>query len=64
MYDIGIEPNLDPPEYEVPICPVCGRESDTIYEDKDGQVVACGECIVRRDAWEWMDAQKPWGIKV
>ena len=61
------EQRLDQPDYEVPHCPICGRETDTIYEDKDGQVVACGECLVRRDAWEWMEGVKrdrEWAIKL
>lgn len=36
---------------EQPICPVCGRETDTYYK-QDGEIIGCGECIRRIDAWE------------
>lgn len=51
-YDIGFEPPLDPPEYDPPICPVCGSECDTLYRDKFGDIVGCDECISTVDAWE------------
>lgn len=35
-----------------PVCPVCGREADTFYEDSDGNIVGCDECIKKVDAWE------------
>lgn len=35
-----------------PCCPVCGSECDTIYRNKDLEVVGCGECLTSRDAWE------------
>ena len=38
-------------EPKVPICPVCGKETDTFYKHK-GEVVGCGECIRSVDAWE------------
>lgn len=51
-----LEPPPLPPE-EWPICPVCGKETDTFYKDKDGDIVGCDECIQSVDAWE----EKPYG---
>ena len=36
-----------------PVCPICGYECDTIYKDVYGEVVACDNCMVTLDAWEW-----------
>ena len=35
-----------------PICPICGEETDTYYKDIIGEIVGCGECIKRTDAWD------------
>lgn len=35
-----------------PICPICGEECDSIYKNKDREIVGCGECISWFDAWE------------
>ena len=50
--DIGHEPNLEPPFEPVPICPVCGAETDTYYCDKYGDIVGCSECIETQDAYD------------
>jgi transposase len=44
----------DPPEenYTAPICPVCGNECETIYRDRDHEVVGCENCVTAYDAWE------------
>lgn len=34
-----------------PICPVCKKPCDTIYEGPNG-TVGCDNCIHTRDAWE------------
>ena len=36
-------------------CPVCGGEIETIYTDKDGDVIGCDNCIKPHDIWDWMD---------
>lgn len=36
----------------LPLCPICGREADTVYINEDGEVVGCTECITTRDAEE------------
>ena len=35
-----------------PICPVCGKECETIYMDRDGEIFACDECLQTENAWE------------
>lgn len=39
----------DPP---TPICPVCGEECETIYQDRYGTYVGCDVCVETKDAWE------------
>lgn len=43
---------LDPKDYDMPVCPVCGEETDTFYKNKDGVIVGCEFCIETVDAWE------------
>ncbi len=35
-----------------PICPICGRECDTVYRNSDREIVGCSECVTMDDAWE------------
>ena len=35
-----------------PICPVCGEECDTVYRNKNHEIVGCEECTSWGDAWE------------
>lgn len=51
MIDIGFEPPLEPRAYRVPVCPVCGSETDTILRDMDNVIVGCPECVEAVDAW-------------
>ena len=47
---------LEPPaakEY-IPICPVCGKECDTVYLDSDRDVAGCDRCISPEDAYEYL----------
>ena len=47
------EPPLDPPEEtDVPVCPVCGEETDTFYKNSLGDVIGCDMCVSAVDAWE------------
>lgn len=32
---------LEPKDYDLPVCPVCGEETDTYYKNKDGVIVGC-----------------------
>lgn len=43
---------LEPKDYDLPVCPVCGEETDTYYKNKDGVIVGCEFCIDAVDAWE------------
>ena len=40
------------PQKPMPVCPVCGAETDTFVVNRDGQVVGCDECCQDKDAWE------------
>ena len=40
---------------EAPECPVCGEETDTFYKNDYGDIVGCGECIRKVDAYEEME---------
>lgn len=51
MIDIGFEPPLEPRAYRVPVCPVCGSETDTILRDMDSVIVGCPECVEAVDAF-------------
>ncbi len=35
-----------------PVCPICGQETDTIWQNNNMEIVGCGECLHSRDAWE------------
>lgn len=43
---------LEPKGYDLPVCPVCGEETDTYYKNKDGVIVGCEFCIDAVDSWE------------
>lgn len=45
----GTPPYDDDPE---PICPVCGKECETIYT-QSGEPVGCDECLTLWEASEW-----------
>ena len=47
------------PSADSVICPVCGKECETIYLD-DGclNVVGCDNCIRTMDAYDWFEEQK------
>lgn len=47
------EPSLEPPEPKFPRCPECNEEADTFFQNKDGYVIGCENCIVPIDAWEY-----------
>ena len=40
-------------------CPVCGKECEEIYKDKDGDVVGCEHCVQSEDAYQWWEWNKP-----
>lgn len=51
-FDLGIEPPLEPPAYDVPHCPVCNGETDKLLRDRRGDIVGCPECVKEVDAWD------------
>lgn len=54
----GVHDYPDPPDYTVPICPVCGEETDTLYADMDGEIFGCDNCVKTIDAWDWEENNK------
>ena len=42
----------DGKEPAYPICPICGEECETIYKNKDHEIVGCDECIRTIEAWD------------
>lgn len=43
---------LEPKDYDMPECPVCGEETDTYYKNENGEIVGCDNCNTAVDAWE------------
>lgn len=35
-----------------PVCPVCGEECETVYKNRDWEIVGCDVCIRQEDACE------------
>lgn len=42
----------DGKEPAYPRCPVCGEECETIYKDRERDIVGCDNCLNSVDAWE------------
>ena len=42
----------------VPFCPICGKECDTVYTDKDGEVLGCDNCVSHHDAFDFLGARE------
>lgn len=41
------------PVNDPPICPICCKEADRFYFEKDGrEIVGCDNCIDWIDAWD------------
>ena len=59
MYNDIPERRLEPPEkeYDPPVCPVCGKECDTVYK-RDGEILGCDVCVRSYDAWEEYECLK------
>lgn len=43
---------VEPKGYDLPRCPVCGEETDTLYKNAEGEIVGCDACIREVDAWD------------
>ena len=51
---------LDPPEpKQLPVCPVCGEECETVYTDINAEICGCDNCITKYEAWEYYDDEDP-----
>ena len=37
------------PDPEPIYCDICGKEVETLYKDKDGEIVGCDNCIKQVD---------------
>jgi len=37
----------------MPICPVCGAETNDFFMDENNSIVGCTDCIRLIDAWEY-----------
>jgi hypothetical protein len=46
-------PMMQLDENGFPICPVCGSEADTIYQDMYGRVCGCQTCMNVYDAYDF-----------
>lgn len=38
---------------KTPVCPMCGKETDTYYRTESGVIVGCNNCLTAVDAWEY-----------
>ena len=54
-FRLSYEPFPEPEP--LPTCPVCGEETETLYENYDGEIIGCDNCIVTVDAWDWQQDQ-------
>lgn len=34
------------------VCPVCGKECETLFKDWNGDIVGCDNCITQINYWE------------
>ena len=39
-------------EHDMPVCPMCGAETDTFYTNSERDIIGCDECVHIVDAWE------------
>lgn len=49
---------LEPPEYFVPTCPVCGEECEMLYKDYLHTVLGCDVCLTVVDAPEYWEGER------
>ncbi len=42
----------DEKEPDYPHCPICGAECDSVYINKDVEVIGCEGCVRTKNAWE------------
>ena len=39
-------------DFQIPHCPVCGSECETVYLDATGEVIGCDECLSEKNAYD------------
>jgi len=49
----GVSDYPEPPEFDVPFCPICGSECETLYKI-DGEIKGCDQCVDVLDAWAYL----------
>ena len=64
MFDLPDAPwvrdaeNNGMPSAEPVLCPVCGEECETLFEDSNGEIFGCDQCVTQKDAWEWAEEKR------
>lgn len=43
---------------KTPVCPVCGKECETLYQTKADGIIGCDNCIKAIDAWEYQNEEE------
>lgn len=43
-------PDWNEPERELPECPICSKQAETFYRNRDFEIVGCEYCITKLDA--------------
>ena len=49
---------LEPEEYSMPICPICGEECEEFYFNRDGNICGCDNCISVKNAVEYEEEER------
>ena len=51
MRDLGFEPPLEQKPDRQRLCPLCGEETENVYNDRWGRIVGCPVCVEEVDEW-------------
>ena len=51
----GVYDYPEPPDQDMPRCPECGEECETIYRGRDGQILGCENCVEELNAYDWKE---------
>lgn len=46
------------PPYDVPQCPCCGHECNSIFLDQNREPFGCEFCVKEEDSYEWQEQEK------
>jgi hypothetical protein len=47
-----------PPYEPMPVCPVCGKECNSIFLDTNREAFGCEHCVKEEDSYEWLEQEK------